>query len=94
MKPNTLKILYWAVTGLFALLLLMSGIVEAMQHESGREIMRHLGYPDHVLIILGLGKILAAIALVQQRFRTIKEWAYAGLTFKPDRGVCCQSRRG
>jgi uncharacterized membrane protein YphA (DoxX/SURF4 family) len=81
MKPKTIRILYWGITGVFSLLLLMAGITEAMQHESGLEIMRHLGYPAHVLIVVGVGKILAAVALVQGRFRTVKEWAYAGLTF-------------
>lgn len=81
MKPKTVKVLYWTITGLFSLFLLTAGVTEAMQHESGREIMRHLGYPEHVLIILGIGKIAAAVALVQQKFRTIKEWAYAGITF-------------
>lgn len=78
-KP--IKVLYWVITGLFAAMMLMAGITEAIQHESGRLIMRHLGYPEHVMIVLGVGKILAAIALVQPRFRTIKEWAYAGLAF-------------
>lgn len=80
-QPKTLKILYWAITILLSLMLLMAGITEAIQHESGREIMRHLGYPENVLIIIGTAKILAAIALVQSRFQTIKEWAYAGITF-------------
>lgn len=45
MKPKTLNILYWIVTILFAAMMLMAGIVEAIQHESGKEIMTHLGYP-------------------------------------------------
>ncbi len=81
MKPKTIKILYWTVTGIFSLFLLMAGITEAMQHESGRQIMQHLGYPVHVMLIIGVGKILAGIALVQTRFKIIKEWAYAGITF-------------
>ena len=81
MKPKTLTTLYWTTTILFSLFMLMAGVTEAIQHESGLEIMKHLGYPSHVLIVIGIGKILAAIALLQNRFRTIKEWAYAGLTF-------------
>ncbi|PSR53446.1 DoxX family protein [Adhaeribacter arboris] len=81
MKPKTVKILYWTVTGLFSLLLLMAGITEAIQPESGRQIMQHLGYPVHIMLVIGVGKILAVVALVQTRFRVIKEWAYAGITF-------------
>ena len=81
MKPKTIHRLYRAVTVLFAALLLMAGITEAVAHESGQAIMRHLGYPVHVLHVLGVGKILAAVALVQRRFPTVREWAYAGVTF-------------
>jgi hypothetical protein len=81
MKPNTIHLLYRTITWLFAALLLMAGITEAIAHESGKEIMRHLGYPEHVLHVLGAGKILAAVALVQRRFPTLREWAYAGVTF-------------
>jgi hypothetical protein len=81
MKPKTINILHRAVTVLFAVLLLMAGVTEAIAHESGQEIMRHLGYPVHVLYVLGTGKILAAVALLQRRFPTVREWAYAGLTF-------------
>ena len=81
MKPRTINLLYRTVSVLFAALLLMAGITEAIAHESGKEIMRHLGYPQHVLHVIGAGKILAAVALVQRRFPTVREWAYAGVTF-------------
>jgi hypothetical protein len=74
-------VLYWSVTGLFALLLLMAGVTETLRVSEGQAIMRHLGYPVHVLSVIGVGKVLAALALVQQRFDTLKEWAYAGVTF-------------
>ncbi|MCC2545921.1 DoxX family protein [Hymenobacter sp. BT175] len=80
-RTKTLRTLYWSVTGLFALLLLMAGIAEALFRPEGQQIMRHLGYPVHVLTVIGAGKVLAAVALVQPWFRTLKEWAYAGITF-------------
>lgn len=80
MKPKTIKILYWAVTILFSLFMLFSGISEIMQTEQGKEIMKHLGYPMYVNTIIGVAKILGAIALLQWKFKTIKEWAYAGFT--------------
>lgn len=81
MSLKTTKILYWTLTILFSAFMLMAGITEMIQHESGKEIMRHLGYPMHVLTVLGIGKTLGAIALVQNKFKTIKEWAFAGFTF-------------
>lgn len=81
MKPKTARILYWSFTLPFALFMTFGGISEVIHHPSGQEIMRHLGYPEHVLTVLGIGKLLGAVALVQPWFRTVKEWAYAGFTF-------------
>lgn len=80
MKSKTIKISYWVVTGLFVLGMLQSGIVELIPTEGSKEVMNLLGYPMYLLTILGVAKILGAIALVQPKFRTIKEWAYAGFT--------------
>ena len=81
MKPKTIKIIYWVSTILFVLANLFSGITSIMRTESGVELMKGLGYASYVLIILGLAKVLGSIALVQDKFRTLKEWAYAGFTF-------------
>lgn len=81
MNPKTARILYWSFTLPFALFMTFGGISEIIHHPSGQEIMRHLGYPEHVLTVLGIGKLLGAVALVQPWFRTVKEWAYAGFTF-------------
>jgi hypothetical protein len=81
MKPKTIRIIYWTVTILFALAMLMDGIVGVMQVEQGKEIMVHLGYPIYILTILGVAKILGAIGIVQGASRTLKEWAFAGFTF-------------
>ena len=80
MKAKTIKIWYWIVTILFSAAMLMSGILELLQTEQGKEVMIHLGYPLYLNIILGVAKILGVIALVQGKFRIIKEWAYAGFT--------------
>ena len=80
MKPKKIKIIYWAVTILFALFMLFSGVSEIMQTEQAKEIMQHLGYPIYVNIIIGIAKILGALAILQWKFRTLKEWAYSGFT--------------
>src|SRR5258706_15905418 len=81
MKPKTTKILYWAVTILFTLFFLMDGVMGMMRVEQGREIMIHLGYPVYLMTILGVAKFTGALAIVQGKFPTLKEWAYAGFTF-------------
>ena len=80
MKPKTIKILYWIVTVLFSLFMLFSGVSEVMQTEQAKELMKHLGYPIYVNTIIGVAKILGAFSILQWKFRTIKEWAYAGFT--------------
>lgn len=80
MKPKTIKIMYWTVTVLFALLMLMDGMAGIMRVEGGRQGMIHLGYPMFFLSIVGAAKVLGVIAIVQTAYSLIKEWAYAGFT--------------
>ena len=44
--------------------------------------------PQYFLVILGIWKLLGAVALVIPRFPRLKEWAYAGVLFDFD-GSCC-----
>jgi len=78
MKPKTIRILYWTLTAIFALLMLMDGLGGVMHTEDGRKVMILLGYPEYFLTIAGVSKILGAIAILQNRFAAIKEWAFAG----------------
>ncbi|MEO5683519.1 MAG: DoxX family protein [Chitinophagaceae bacterium] len=81
MKPATIRIIYWVLTILFALMMLMDGIGGVTRQQAGVEVMQHLGYPLYVLSIFGIAKILGALAILQNKWKTIKEWAYAGFTF-------------
>ena len=40
-----------------------------------------LGYPTYFFVILGVWKVLGAIAILVPRFPRLKEWAYAGIFF-------------
>ena len=81
MSPKSLRIAYWTATLVFALLLVMDGLGGLTQAEAGQEALRHLGYPLYLLPFFGVAKLLAAVAIVQTKFRTIKEWAFAGWAF-------------
>ena len=75
---------YWAATGFLATELVSGGILELCHSNVAFEIVttiNHLGYPVYVLNILGVWKLLGAIALLVPRFPILKEWAYAGVTF-------------
>jgi len=60
--------------------MLLDGIVGVLRIEGGKEALAHLGYPEYNLTIFGVAKILGSIAILQPKFRTIKEWANAGFT--------------
>ena len=79
---KTAKWIYWTVTLLFVVTMMISGVTFLAGASFNVEgIVMHLGYPFYILKILGVAKLLAGIAILQNRFRTIKEWAYAGYTF-------------
>ena len=60
--------------------MLFSGVSELMQTQQAVEVIKHLGYPVYLNIILGIAKVLGVIAILQWKFKTVKEWAYAGFT--------------
>lgn len=78
MTAKSTKIWYWIVTLLFVAGMLFSGISELMQVESSKVVLQQLGYPLYLNIILGIAKVLGALALLQTMWKTLKEWAYAG----------------
>jgi hypothetical protein len=74
-----LKIAYWAITGLFCLMMASSGVMYLSGHPVPMEGFRHLGYPDYFRPLLGAAKLLGAVALLAPMVpRTLREWAYAG----------------
>lgn len=78
MKPRTTARLYWTLTILFCLLMLADGVAGLLLEKNGQEAMRQLGYPLYIMTITGAAKILGALALLQTKYRTLKEWAFAG----------------
>lgn len=80
MNNKTIKIWFWIVTVIFCLANLFAGITEVMKVQSNIDLMIMLGYPIYFLTILGTGKIIGSLVLIQTRYSTIREWAYAGFT--------------
>src|SRR5262245_8947624 len=73
--------IYWTVTLLFVVTMMSAGLTYLAGASFNVEGITHLGYPVYLLKILGTAKLLGGIAILQERFRTLKEWAYAGYTF-------------
>jgi uncharacterized membrane protein YphA (DoxX/SURF4 family) len=77
----TRKVTYWVTTGLLAALSAFAGVSYLVGSAQVVQGFAHLGYPQHLRILLGIAKVLGAIALVVPGFPKLKEWAYAGFTF-------------
>lgn len=74
------RIAYWGSTALVSLALFASVtyLIGGEQVVSG---FAKAGYPQHLRIVLGIAKPIAAIVLLLPGFALLKEWAYAGVTF-------------
>jgi uncharacterized membrane protein YphA (DoxX/SURF4 family) len=72
---------YWAATGLVALAFAFGGVMDIMHPPDVVAGMAHLGYPVYLATLLGIWKVLGAVALVVPGFPRVKEWAYAGIFF-------------
>ena len=74
------KITYWVSTAIVAVALFgaLTYLTGSEQVVSG---FVKAGYPQHLRIVLGIAKPLAAIVLLLPALALLKEWAYAGVTF-------------
>ena len=74
------KIAYWTST-VIACLALFASLTYLTGSEQVVAGFAKAGYPQHLRIVLGIAKPIAAIVLLLPRFALLKEWAYAGVTF-------------
>ena len=80
MKTNNIG--YWTTTILIAFFIGSGGIAQMAQyHGNPHGVVPVLGYPMYFFAILGVWKVLGAIAILVPRFPRLKEWAYAGIFF-------------
>ena len=79
MKTRT--VFRWVVTGLAAALMVLSAIPDVLRVAGAVSVFGHLGYPRYLLPFLGTAKMLGVAAVLTPGLRTVKEWAFAGLTF-------------
>ncbi len=84
METNDSKLktaLYWVMTSLLFFGMFSGGIGQLFRLPWQMDGIQQLGYPLYFLSIIGLWKILGAIAIMIPRFPLLKEWAYAGIVF-------------
>lgn len=78
---KTARWIYWTLTILFAGTMLMAGVTFLAGASFNAETIVRLGYPLYLLKILGVAKLLGAIAILWGRWPILKEWAYIGYSF-------------
>ncbi len=85
---KTQKIIYWLSTVVLIFGLLASGIQQLLRLQVEGALappfawgIVQLGYPVYLLTILGVWKILGAVAILIPKYPLLKEWAYAGIFF-------------
>jgi uncharacterized membrane protein len=49
--------------------------------KAGVDAMNAMGYPIYLMSFLAVLKLLGVVALLQNKYKTIKEWAFAGFSF-------------
>lgn len=86
---NITPIFYWITTSLITLETLVGGFANVTHGRTAlvtgplaTDVLAGLGYPAYLLWIIGIWKILGAIALAVPGFPRLKEWAYAGIVFE------------
>ena len=82
MTTKTRSIVYWTITILVAFFIGGGGMAQVAQYlAKPHGVVPILGYPMYFFAILGVWKVLGAIAILVPRFPRLKEWAYAGIFF-------------
>lgn len=75
------RIIYWIATAWLALGMVSTAVVQLIKMKEETEMFTRLGYPQYLLMILGIAKMLGVIVILIPKFPLLKEWAYAGFFF-------------
>lgn len=82
MTMKTRSIVYWTMTILVAFFIGPGGATQVAQYLGNPHgVVPQLGYPMYFFAILGIWKVLGALAILVPHYPRLKEWAYAGIFF-------------
>src|SRR5262249_4126990 len=74
-------IAYWVTTVIIAGEFAVGGVMDILRLPPFFAILEYLGYPGYFSVILGVWKVLGAVAELAPGFARVKESAYAGMFF-------------
>lgn len=75
------KIIYWIATLWLALGMVSTGFIQVFHLDGSDQFTKNMGFPLFFISLIGVWKLLGAIAVLIPRFPLVKEWAYAGFFF-------------
>ena len=81
MQRRTIRRMHYGSSFLFSFIMIAGGVADLIPVPSNVAIFIHLGYPLYVLAMIGVAKLLGALAILYGRPLALTEWAYAGFTF-------------
>ena len=75
-------IIYWISTIWLSLGMVSTGIVQFIHMEDETKlVVDTLGYPEYLLTLLGICKLIGVVLILLPKLPLIKEWVYAGFFF-------------
>ena len=80
------KIMYWGATGLVAIATLSAAFSYLTTAPEAVENFRHVGYPQQLRVLLGIGKLAGAIVLLLPGLRSLEGMGLRRLHLHVDRG--------
>ncbi len=76
-----MKIAYWIATGLLSALMLFSASMYFFNHEEILKTFTSFTYPGYVIYPLAVLKLSGITVILLNKWKALKEWAYAGFFF-------------
>jgi hypothetical protein len=73
--------LYWLAIGLFTLLFVSSVVLTFSDLEESYRVYARLGFPMWSVFFNGAGKVLGLAAILHNKSRTLKNFAFAGFLY-------------
>ncbi|WP_433429605.1 DoxX family protein [Nonomuraea sp. CA-141351] len=94
MSPKVRLVAFWVATAIFIAESFTGAGWDLLRIQYVRDTFDHLGLPYYLLTILGVWKLLGAVAIVVPGFPRLKEWAYAGMVLAYSGAAFCHMAVG